>query len=166
VNEKRHTCSGVTLIEILIVLSILVVMLLPMIHIYIMSARGMAGAADELEATQLCLCVIEGLQSVPMSELPEDFPEAEVSTLPTQILEKIGWQHPSDYRVVVSLETNHVPTDDTSLDSLAPVASDPRRERLIQQGELRLVRVRCTRLEQGRPGPRDLLMSTVLSRYR
>jgi type II secretory pathway pseudopilin PulG len=164
--KTRKGLRAISLVEMLIVLTILVIMLAPMIHIYVMTTRGMAGSADELEATQLCLRVMEGLQSVSLEELPEDFSENLVSALPAPVLEKIGWEDHPDFQVVVSIETRYVEHDETSLNAVAPTAGDPRRERLLEYGELRLCRVRCSRLDQGRPGPRSLAMSTILGRHR
>ena len=74
----------------LIVLAFLVVLLAPILHVYVLTTRGMRGSADELAATQLCLHLLEGLQAIPTEEIPGEFVESPAEGLPRALLDRIG----------------------------------------------------------------------------
>jgi len=163
---RNRRSSGISLLELLIVVSLLLVMLAPFVHIYILTTRGMRGSMDEQEATQICVRLLEGFQSIPVREIPEEFPEAQVETLPAELLERLGWLEVRGFSVLLSIETCFVPVEDDSLDTLAPEPTDPRRRLLREYGELRHLHVRCVRNERLGPGRRALTMSTLVGRYR
>ena len=157
--------AALSLVELLIVLCLLLVLLTPVIHVYLLTSRGMRNSSDELEATQLCLRVLEGLRSLPFDEIPGECEGLAVTDLPDGLAERIGWKDVPGFELSISIETRHSDVDAAAVERFAPAPGDPRRELLARAGEMRVVHVRCSKKVNG-GGRGSIAMSTVIGRIR
>ena len=163
--SSRASFRGVTLVELLVVVGLISVLLAPALHLFVLTTRGMDSGEHELMATHLCLHVLEGLQKLPFCDVPPEFSEAPVTSLPPSVLERIGWNDPEDFLVTVTIQSLFSPLPEDAVTSIAPDPADPRREELFDRSHLLSLRVRSTRLTtEGRPDGRSVLISTLRGR--